>query len=109
MTETQPTYQVNQYGATTKNYSVTPDHIAKVADLAMRLTASQGKTVSQGSVVRDAIDLYYALMDKLDLALIDRIAAVLSENEGGDPISRVEVISRAVDLLTVAVLTHAEN
>lgn len=100
MTETQPTYQINTDAAVTKTYSLTLRHIAMVSDLSAR------QDISQGNIVRDAIDLYYALAEKLDMALIDRIAAVLGENEGGDPLSRAEVISRAVDLLTVAVLTH---
>jgi len=53
----QPTLQIS----VAKNYSLTMTHIAKVSDLAQRLG------VSQGEVVRRAIDLLYqAEEDKKD-------------------------------------------
>lgn len=57
MSETQETYQINKPVAVTKNYSLTMLHIGKVAKMAQRLS------VSQGGVVRQAIDL---LWDKLE-------------------------------------------
>jgi len=50
--ETMPTMAV------TRNYSLTMAHIARVADLAQRLG------VSQGEVVRRAIDLLYAQIEE---------------------------------------------
>ena len=44
-----------------KNYSLTMTHIAKVSDLAQRLG------VSQGEIVRRAIDLLYAQVEEQEM------------------------------------------
>lgn len=57
MNEERSTYQINPTAATTKNYSLTMEHIAKVSDMAQRLG------ISQGEVVRRAIDLLWNQLD----------------------------------------------
>lgn len=47
-------------GAIIKAYSLTMEHIAKVADMSQRTGHSQGQ------VVRDAIDLLWAQMEQND-------------------------------------------
>ena len=47
--------------AVTRNYSLTMSHIAKVADLAQHLG------VSQGEIVRRAIDLLYAQIEEQEM------------------------------------------
>jgi hypothetical protein len=64
MTELTPQYQVNPHPpvemAVTKTYSLTFAHIAKVSDLAQRLG------ISQGEIVRRAIDLLYQKIDRIE-------------------------------------------
>lgn len=42
-----------------KNYSLTMEHILKVKDIAAVLFDENGKNISEGEVVRRAIDLFY--------------------------------------------------
>lgn len=57
MTELAAVYQVRAKPSVAKNYSLTLEHIAKVSDMAQRMG------VSQGEIVRNAIDLLWDLMN----------------------------------------------
>lgn len=58
MTEPQPTYVIETGLAVTKTYSLTLAHIAMVSDMAKRLG------ISQGEVVRQAIEQFYKKNDE---------------------------------------------
>lgn len=62
MTEIKKKYKVDQPVAVARNYSLTMMHIAKVSDMADRLK------ISQGEVVRRAIDMLWADLEKQDSA-----------------------------------------
>lgn len=52
--------------AVTKTYSMTLRHIAMVSDMADRLSRTEGVRVSQGEVLRRAVELMWEALDDID-------------------------------------------